>query len=286
MTTISVQQAHIQKMLLQHDGFLPVVEVQKLLSDYECTIDQLVMALLPLAAEFAVQPLSHFNVGAIAIGDSGDLYFGANQEFTNLPISQVVHAEQAAIANAHVHGETGISTIAASARPCGHCRQFLYELAGAHQLKVMLPDGQFTELFMLLPDAFGPEQLGVHGGLLSASQPLRLLDICDDDLSQKALHAAVHSYAPYTKSYSGLALRTADGKIYQGSYLENVAFNPTLPALQSAFVHLVQSGGCYADVVDGVLVQAKNAVINHAAITEMLLKAVCPQAELQVREAE
>lgn len=282
--TIFTQFTEIKKQIIEHGGFLPVTTVQQLLSDFACTSDDLVQSLLPLAAEFSVHPISKFKVGAISVGDSGNLYFGANQEFAGVPISQVVHAEQAAIACAHLHGETGITMIAASERPCGHCRQFLYELADAHQLTVMQPNGHLIKLSTFLPDAFGPAQLGVAGGLLSASRPLQLTTTNNDALVQAALAAAGRSYAPYSNAQCGVALSTKDGKIFHGSYLENAAFNPSLPALQAALVHLIQSAARYEDVSDAVLVQTSGS-INHDAMTELLLKAVCPQVKLQVCEA-
>lgn len=282
--TIFSQFAEIKKQIIGHGGFLPVATVQQFLSDFACTLDDLVQTLLPLAAEFSVHPISKFKVGAISVGDSGNLYVGANQEFAGVPISQVVHAEQAAIACAHLHGETGITMMAASERPCGHCRQFLYELADAHQLTVMQPNGHLIKLSMLLPDAFGPAQLGVAGGLLSASQPLQLTTANNDALVQKALAAASRSYAPYSKSQCGVALSTKNGKLFHGSYLENAAFNPSLPALQSALVHLIQSGGRYEDVSAAVLVQTSGSV-DHRAMTELLLKVICPQVRLTVCEA-
>ena len=42
-----------------------------------------------------------------------------------------IHAEQCLIANALLHGETGIQKLAISAAPCGHCRQFYSELCCA-----------------------------------------------------------------------------------------------------------------------------------------------------------
>ena len=70
-----------------------------------------------------------------------------------------------------------------------------------------------------------------------------------------------------------------------GSYLENAAFNPSLPALQSAFVNLVQSGYSYENVTDAVLVQVKDNIIDQEAATRMVLAALCPTVSLQVYEA-
>ncbi len=69
--------------------------------------DALAFALLPLAAACARTDLSHFNVGAIARGVSGNWYFGANMEFTGATMQQTVHAEQSAISHARLRGEKG-----------------------------------------------------------------------------------------------------------------------------------------------------------------------------------
>ncbi|EBQ1185892.1 cytidine deaminase, partial [Salmonella enterica] len=61
--------------------------------------DALAFALLPLAAACARTDLSHFNVGAIARGVSGNWYFGANMEFLGATMQQTVHAEQSAISH-------------------------------------------------------------------------------------------------------------------------------------------------------------------------------------------
>lgn len=67
--------------------------------------DALAFALLPLAAACARTDLSHFNVGAIARGVSGNWYFGSNMEFLGATMQQTVHAEQSAISHAWLRGE-------------------------------------------------------------------------------------------------------------------------------------------------------------------------------------
>lgn len=274
----------IHMMIASHGGYLPVTEVQKLLNELDCTIDQLLLALLPMVSDTAVIPISHFKVGAIAVGATGNLYVGANQEYSSLPLNLTIHAEQSAVAMAHLHGETGIVKIIASVKPCGHCRQFINEIAEASELDVLLPDGEAIKFSQLLPHAFGPKELGEHGGLLSAPQhSLQLTS--SDELVLLALHAANKSYSPYAASFCGAALCTRDGKMFSGSYLENAAFNPGLPALQAAFVHLVQSNARFEDVTAAVLVQVKNGEVNHVPMAEMTLMAVCSGVKLQVYEA-
>ncbi|MBP5211685.1 MAG: hypothetical protein J6Z30_02390, partial [Pyramidobacter sp.] len=53
-------------------------------------------AFLPRAAELVNVPISNFRVGAAALGASGRVWLGANQEFAGLPLNFTVHAEQAA----------------------------------------------------------------------------------------------------------------------------------------------------------------------------------------------
>lgn len=272
--------SQIHTTITQHGGMLPVEFVQSLLMEFDVTEDQLLSAMLSFVSESSLCPISHFKVGAIAVGMTGNWYAGANHEYQTLPLALTVHAEQAAVAMAHVHGETGITKIAASKNPCGFCRQFLNEISNASELNVLLPDGCLSKLSQLLPYAFGPAELGVRGGLLSTSSP-QLTSHANDAVEEAALHAASRSYSPYAKSHAGVALAAKDGRIFQGSYLENAAFNPGLQALQAAFVHLVQSGAQFADVTEAVLVQHHGAV-NHQALTEMVLRVMCPQVKLRV----
>ncbi len=118
------------------------------------------LALLPLAAACSVAPISKFFVGAIACGLSGNWYFGANMEFAGQGLFHSVHAEQSAISNAWLGGETGISEITVNYTPCGHCRQFMNELSTAKTLKVSLPD-DLSALQSFLPHSFGPADLDI-----------------------------------------------------------------------------------------------------------------------------
>lgn len=68
---------------------------------------------------------------AVGLAASGAAYIGVNLEFAGAPLSQSVHAEQFLAANLLLHGERRLRTLAVSAAPCGHCRQFYSELADA-----------------------------------------------------------------------------------------------------------------------------------------------------------
>ena len=220
------------------------------------------LTLLPQAAAFARPPISNFRVGAIARGTSGKLYFGTNLEFAGEALSFTVHAEQSAVVHAWMSGETGIDVVATSAAPCGYCRQFLNELVTARELLVVMPT-ESRPLSELLPSSFGPRDLGIDGGLLQPENHGLAIDETDA-LAQAALQAANMSYAPYSKSFAGVAVRTKDGRIFSGAYAENAAFNPSLSPLQAALSQLNLGGAGWSDIAEAVLVSVDDLHANAA----------------------
>ena len=237
-------------------GYLSAEDVQGRLRQTGMSMEQLLLSLIPEAQTFAIPPISNFFVGVAALGESGGISLGANFEFVGQALSFTVHAEQAAVTNAIAHGETGLTMLAVSAAPCGYCRQFLQELTTASTLQILMPNQPATPLSSLLPSAFGPKDLGVTAALM-APQSHDLVLSSDDPVVQAALQAANASYAPYTSSYAGVALKTRDGEIFAGRIAENAAFNPSMSPLEQAVVNLIIGGGkTFADIVDAVLVEA------------------------------
>jgi cytidine deaminase len=231
------------------NGYYTSAQVQALLSQTGYTLPQLMTWLLPAATAYAQPSISAFQVGAVALGLSGGLYFGANLEFMGEALIYTVHAEQAAIVNAWVNGEQGVTMLAVSAAPCGYCRQFLWELVTAQKLQILIPGKPMQAISYYLPDAFGPNDLGVTAGLLAPRYNKLVLDQpSNDPLTNAALAAANRSYAPYTSEvapnigkcgYAGVALQTSDGSIFTGAYAENAAYNPAMEPLEAAIVQLV-----------------------------------------------
>lgn len=257
-------------------GAIAAPVVEQFLRSSGMTIDQLMLALIPLAQKYAIPPISNFFVGAVALGASGGIYFGANYEFVGQALSFTVHGEQAATAHAIACGETGMQKLAVSAAPCGYCRQFLYELTTASKLQILLPNMLPTLLTSLIPNAFGPGDLGVTAALMSPqSHGMTISSHADDPVVMAALAAANASYAPYTFDYAGVALKTSDGAIFTGSVAENAAYNPSMSPLEAAIVSLVISGGkSYSDIVDAVLVEAAGSKANQTAATRAVLSAI------------
>src|SRR3712207_3558938 len=94
--------------------------VEKLCVELGLSPVELALKCLPLAAAYAKPPVSNFYVGAVAIGQSGAFYFGANQEFV-VGMPHTIHAEQSAISHCWLAGEKGVTDVVVNYTPCGHC---------------------------------------------------------------------------------------------------------------------------------------------------------------------
>jgi len=287
---------------LSKEGVIPSEKVATWLEMLGVDIGHLMIQLLPIAASYARAPVSNFRVGAVSlglpprppIGGPGSLYLGSNMEFLGEALCFCIHAEQSATNFAWLHGEPGLQALAISAAPCGSCRQFLYELTTTTKgLDVLLkthadPDDdsyRSNPLTYFLPDAFGPEDLGVEGGLMKPEDH-GLTISCSDPTAQAALGGANASYAPYTKNYSGLALSGPNGQTYVGRYAENAAYNPSLSPLESALAAMNMSLLPQADLAirGAILVEAQTDISQKGA-SEAVLSALAPRVALEVREA-
>ncbi|MCE2594885.1 cytidine deaminase [Motilimonas cestriensis] len=229
------------------------------------------MPWLTFAAQFAITPVSNFNVGALVIGNSGAAYIGANMEFAGQALSQSVHGEQAAINNAWLHGETGISHLFVNASPCGHCRQFIREIAQHQQLQVYVLGKDKIAFNQLLPDSFGPDDLGNKFALFEQPQQVFVASEQSPVIDEIVEHANA-SYAPYTGYYHAIGLITSDDQLFVGRYAENVAYNPSLPALQSALSQLRFTGYDVTDIKRSILVHKTGQNIDMAQHYSSLLR--------------
>ena len=267
-------------------GQIPAATVRELVASEHKSISALMLALLPLARTYSHPPISHYQVGIVARGEGGSFYLGFNIEFPGHALGFAVHGEQAALSSAYMHGESGIVAIALSAAPCGHCRQFMNELSPDGQTEILVPQAAPMQLSALLPMAFGPHDLGRKEGafpikstnLVSATRPA-------DAVSQAALDAARTSYAPYSGAHSGAAIATRSGRIFQGSYIENVAFNPSLSPLQTALVQLILAGEDTTAITRVALAEINGAKISQRSATEAVLSAIAPSVRLEVLTA-
>lgn len=146
-------------------------------------------------------------------------------------------------------------------------------------IEILIPDSSPTHLSVLLPKPFGPETLKISDRLLKPTSPFRSSH--EDPLIAKAIEAAHASYAPHSLSPSGVSLKTKQGKIYTGSYLENAAYNPSLPPLQAALVSLIVDGGDYQDLTQAVLVEKSDKKISHRGSAQDLLSTIAADAKFE-----
>lgn len=126
---------------------------------------------------FSYSPYSKFCVGAALLGEDGSIHVGTNME--NAVLADTIHAEAAALSSANIKGVRAFSALAVIGKPrdgaskepvmcCGICRQNLYEFAqlGSGDIKIIASNSQKdkivrTSLLELLPQPFGPKDLGV-----------------------------------------------------------------------------------------------------------------------------
>ncbi|WON78123.1 cytidine deaminase [Serratia sp. UGAL515B_01] len=266
----------VLKPYLDAPDFQAVLEAKQVETIKQCCgldNDTLAFSLLPLAAACSSTPISHFHVGAIAHGISGNLYFGANMEFSGAPLQQTVHAEQCAVTHAWLRGEAKLVSVTVNYTPCGHCRQFMNELNSGTELLINMPTRTQAKLGDYLPYSFGPKDLKINQ-LLMDPVDHGFEMILEDELAKAALEAANHCHAPYSNAHSGVALEGEDGKVYAGRYAENAAFNPSLPPLQAALVLMNISGGDCQKIRRAVLVEAQDAILTQWDATQATLNAL------------
>ena len=268
---------------LKGASHVPAQQAREIARRLDLSTPQLMQELIPIARERARASISQYRVGVVAQGVSGDFYLGFNIEFPEAPLVHTVNAEVCAVVNALSHGERGLRSIAGTFAPSGPVRQFLYELPSGGELKVMLPD-RTVKLKALLPNSFGPREMGQVGALMNSPRNnLELLESTRDPVIEHALEAACRSYAPYSHCPSGIALAT-DDQSFVGSYCENAAFNPSLSPLQGALISLFANGRKPGEVRRAVLVERASMhseQVHQAASSRLLLSTLCPEATFQ-----
>ncbi|PON85362.1 Cytidine deaminase, homodimeric [Trema orientale] len=297
-------------------------EAEAMAAKFGLTVLQLLPSLVKPAQTLARPPISKFPVGAVGYGSSGRIFIGVNLEFPGLPLHHSVHAEQFLVTNLSINGETHLEYIAVSSAPCGHCRQFLQEIRGAPDIKILITSADpgddesgaestrpeydhFNPLLQLLPQRFGPDDLlGKDVPLLlephrnglslpSETQNQSLSNGSSDEngkvgrLTRAALEAANKSHAPYSGCPSGVAILDSEGKIYKGSYMESAAYNPSLGPVQAALVaYIAGGGGGYDKIVAAVLVEKEGALIRQEQTARLLLQSISPRSEFRAFHCE
>ena len=115
------------------------------------------------ARELSYSPYSKFAVGAALLCADGTVYTGANIE--NAAFGPSVCAERVAMFKAISEGKREFVKLAVTCesdhcRPCGVCRQVMFEHAPDMEVLMGNPDGEYvrTTVRELLPDGFTLQQ--------------------------------------------------------------------------------------------------------------------------------
>jgi len=277
-------------------GILTWQQCKLICQQLELTTEELMIKLLPFAASFSKPTVSGFQVGAVLRGeikdDSGaaNLYFGANLEFPQQPLSYSLHAEQSAISNAWVAKESSLTGLAISAPPCGHCRQFLFEAVGSNDFPIFIPTEQqrsnqveITSLSKLLPLAFGPLDLGGHYFFEHPSFTHHAFEPIEDRADSfvfQAVQQAGLSYVPYTNNYCACVVKTADNTLTSGVSIENAAYNPSITAMASAMSKLALFGSDFSNIERIILVEQVTK-ITQKEISKTMLASFGIRTELE-----
>ena len=252
-----------------------------------------------ISLRFTVSPISHFSAGAIVVGEKGDLYLGTNVEFPGYDLNNSIHAEQFAISNALLSGETKMQSMVTSPFPCGHCRQFIRECNITDNFNVVVANKETREVIFnsvladLLPFSFSPKDLNANQYVLESNQinfSSINEDIINDEEVQKSVKVAQdhlkRSHAPYTKVYASVVIHTTSEQYgtlhHPGVYLENAAFNPSLSPFQCAITSLVRSGEQMKSIDYVVCLQAASSSVSFHENIKQLLSSISPRAPVHV----
>lgn len=270
---------YLAELQIETPFYIEASKVAEILQKEECSLEELLHKLIPVAKSYARPPISNYRVGAVGLGKSGAIYLGVNLEFEQMPLSASIHAEQFLVINARNHHESELVSITLPVAPCGHCRQFLLEMGNRDQLQIAIGNTPARSLDSLVPEPFGPEEIGIDAKLMEHPKRGHAFTL-EYSLRALAWPAALDSYAPYSLSKSGVSIQIEAGKIYSGSYLENAAFNPSVSPLQAALVALVADLHDYSEIKEVMLVEMEPAQTSQKASTTQLLNSIAPHATL------
>lgn len=282
LETLQVTQA-----LVPHGQYrLSGSEVQKIATKLGLTLDETYFELARVAATRKSTPISNFGVGAAGVTTAGEVFLGANIEFKTASLGSTLHAERTVLLLANDAGAK-LERLYSTVTPCGGCRQWLNEIEGGSNLKVISKsqDGVFftRTLAELLPLDFGPGALG-QKGLMDSSETnksqLARVPVMINGLNRtevKALVAATEvSYSPYTKSPAGALLRIKGGGFVTGSYIEAAAYESYSPiAVALAKMKMMGVGNDQIEAVYLLMSPPQDSrIVDHVAQAEILMTAM------------
>jgi cytidine deaminase len=284
--------------MLTSSFIIPAHDVQSLMKRRRnMDVESLLTSLIQPASALARPPISNYHVGAAGLAGSGAIYLGVNLELRGAPLNNSIHAEQFLATSLVQAGEERLISLAVSAAPCGHCRQFYAELHRADEIRFLFGDEASMEartLDDLLPLRFGPQDLiGPDGSLLLQPQhhdlqltraseaKIKAMDAALVTASHQAMKEASSCYCPYTLCPAGVSIILQNGSVFSGGCIESAAYNPTLSPLHTAYISACIGGmKSLEEIKKVVLLERKGAKVQYSTTVKLILKSVAPSCTL------
>ncbi|HEU0117779.1 MAG TPA: cytidine deaminase, partial [Alphaproteobacteria bacterium] len=256
------------RMKLKTAGFLGPLcitgeEMKEIIAASGMEQRQIMVALLDIASALSTADGEGNHIGAVIEGETGGLYIGAPTIWQNKPLKFSAHGIQSGVMSAWQQGEMRLRSVMVETQPCACCRQFLRETWNWTKLKIIhaadgpgsWKTGAITEIPLSM-DGLKADDL--KGRLMGEAQRNITLSKADtSDLVNLAADAASMSYAPYSKNYAGVALRTKKGVIFQGRYAECSASIAGILAVEAALINMALSGIPMNEVTEAILVETR-----------------------------
>ncbi len=109
------------KELIGESFYLEKDKAEQIAQSLKIKPSDLMVQLLPFAAQKAHPTISNYRVGVVGTTRKGNIIFGCNLEAHGLPLNNSLHAEQFLIISSLIRREE-LTSLTVSAEPCGHCR--------------------------------------------------------------------------------------------------------------------------------------------------------------------
>jgi len=274
--------ALVVKMRLKAGGWLGPVsltaeEATDVLAATKMNVREMMGALLDVAAAMGRMPGEGNHIGAVLEAESGAIYLGSPFAWQGTGLKFSMHGVQAAVLNAWHQGESRLRSLMVETPPCACCRQFLRETWNWNNIKIyQAGDGSEsgkTGAFTEIPFAMNGLKLeGIKSRLMGEPQRgITLGKFETNELINLAAEAASYAYAPYSKNFAGVALKTKRGTVHLGRYAECSSSIVGVLAIESALISVVASGGSLSDVAEVILVETRGTVTQFSATQKLVM---------------
>ncbi|MFY9287518.1 MAG: cytidine deaminase [Alphaproteobacteria bacterium] len=276
--------ALIIRMRLKAGGWLGPLcitgeEINEIVAVTKMDKRQIMVLLLDVASALAQMPGEGNHIGAVLEGETDSLYIGAPITWQGKGAKFSAHGIQTAILSAWQFGEKRLRSMVVETPPCACCRQFVRETWNWNTLKIVhAPDGPESWAKGTVVDLpLSPTGLkldDVKSRLMGEPQRgITLSKMEVSDMVNLAVESASLCYAPYSKNFAGIAVKTKKGMIFQGRYAECATSIAGILAIEAALINMFLCGVPYSDISEILLVETRGSVTQFS-VTQKLATAM------------